>query len=397
MRRPFLELRDEFFALLKASRRAIARLGLGLLPLLTAGCAGMKPPDASLAPDEVLAAAVGGGPGSFPALGVLVIRDGERRLREVRGLRSARADAPASPEDAWHLGSDSKAMTAFLCALAVDRGLLRWDATVGGTLAAWGGDRSTYAAATLEQLLSHSAGLPAGLPASSWKGYFPWHRDPASERERLARDILSTRPIAPPGKRFAYSNLGYVLAAEMLRAADGRAWEEWMRTELFEPLGMRSAGFGPPAPRGDDPKSPSAPWGHAPDPVDPASDFADNPAALGPAGTVHASLDDLEAWLRFWLSGGSAPGGRRILSEASFAELRRPRLGGYALGWGVGEAPGGGRFLQHDGSNTMNYCSILILPESASAVVVVANRGDGDAGLRVAGILRYLAGRFLDL
>jgi CubicO group peptidase (beta-lactamase class C family) len=151
---------------------------------------------------------------------------------------------------------------------------------------------------------------------------------------------------------------------------------------------MEDAGFGPPATPGAEP--PDAPWGHAPKPVEPGALGADNPPAIGPAGTVHASLRDMERYLTLYLRSGLGIEGDRLVSADSLEEIYRPRLWGYALGWDVKEVRGV-RYLQHAGSNTTFTCQILMAPSQGFAVVVMSNRGDPKARRSVDELVRYLA------
>ena len=105
----------------------------------------------------------------------------------------------------------------------------------------------------------------------------------------------------------------------------------------------------------------------------------DNPAVLGPAGTVHCSL---QAWSKFvadQLAGERGAG--KILKQETYRFLHTPPFGGYyALGWGVVDRPwGGGKVLTHAGSNTMNYAVVWAAPLKQFAVLVVTNQGDDQA------------------
>jgi len=345
--------------------------------------------DPSRPPEAVLAEAVAAGGGSLLAVAVSVIRDGRVAYRGVAGVRAAGSPAPALQTDAFHIGSDTKAMTALLCGILVDRGALRWDTTAGE---AFGSDfpmLEAYRGVTLDRFLSHTAGLPAGLPGPAWLSFFPYDSSAGADRARMAAESLAQEPVNAPGSVFLYSNLGYVVAGRMLELATGKSWEDLMAEELFGPLGMDSAGFGPPA------RGAAAPWGHSPKPVDPAGPYADNPAALGPAGTVHADIADLERYASLYLGRGLAPSGRRVISEAALEEIMEPRLDGYALGWAVLKDSDGRRVLAHDGSNTTFYCSMAIWPDDGDAVIVLANRGDGKAEAAVGALVTYLAERFL--
>jgi len=178
--------------------------------------------------------------------------------------------------------------------------------------------------------------MPAGLPEMIWLTFFPYDSDAGKDRERMAREALILKPAAKPGEKYLYSNLGYVVAGYMLEKLTGRDWETLIREEIFLPLAMESAGFGPPAaisPQSGNENAPiTAPWGHAPEPVPPDYKYADNPAALGPAGTVHASLMDLEKYIALFWNKGRTTDGKQILSESSMEEILTPRLNNYALG-----------------------------------------------------------------
>jgi CubicO group peptidase (beta-lactamase class C family) len=149
---------------------------------------------------------------------------------------------------------------------------------------------------------------------------------------------------------------------------------------VFEPLSIRSAGFGAPGLPG----SIDQPRGHRANglPLEP-SPFSDNPLAIGPAGTVHLSLAD---WLKFVAAhlqarpghplGFTAETLQKLHSGEPFDESGR----GYAMGWGVQQAPDTEHtFLFHDGSNTLWYASVWASPSERMAIVAVANQG-GDAG-----------------
>lgn len=274
----------------------------------------------------------------------------------------------------------------------VDRGLLDWTSTVPEVLGKGFPMRDEYRTVTLEQLLSHTAGLPANIPRDEWLTFFPYDSSAGADRTRMISKALTLTPEFTPGTSYLYSNLGYVLAGKMVEEVTGEDWESLMRKEIFEPLDMNGAGFGPP---GRIPGNGiTAPWEHAPAPVDPDFEYADNPAALGPAGTVHTSLEDLEKYVSIYFSGGKSLSGRRVISEESLDEIMKPRLQNYSLGWLVYTDNRGHRFLAHDGSNNMFYSSMLVFPETRDAVIVLGNRGDGQAAAGVTELLRYFSERY---
>src|SRR5947209_5537965 len=115
----------------------------------------------------------------------------------------------------------------------------------------------TYAAPAAEEAPDE---LTAKLEAIRIEYHLPALASAAMhQRYSLLRGLV-TRPIAAPrGSKFIYSNEGYAIAGAMIERVTGRAWEDLMRERIFEPLGMKSAGFGTPASPGEV----DQPWGHA--------------------------------------------------------------------------------------------------------------------------------------
>jgi hypothetical protein len=102
----------------------------------------------------------------------------------------------------------------------------------------------------------------------------------------------------------------------------------------------------------------------------------DNPPVLGPAGTVHCSIQDWSKFIADQLRGERGNGA--LLKPDTYKTLHTPRFGGnYAFGWGVASRRwAGGVTLTHSGSNTMNFCVVWIAPLRDFAVLAVTNQGD---------------------
>src|SRR5204863_8029225 len=116
------------------------------------------------------------------------------------------------------------------------------------------------------------------------------HRGNAtSARRLLVEGVTSKAPEATPGEKYIYSNAGFSIAGHMAEKVAGKSWEDLVRDKIFRPLGMTSAGFGAPG----SPTKNDQPRGHKADgsPVEPGP-TADNPIAIGPAGTVHCSIEE---------------------------------------------------------------------------------------------------------
>lgn len=306
------------------------------------------------------------------------------------GVRRRGSAAPLEVGDPMHLGSCTKAMTATLCAALVAEERIAWDASVRAAFPGVAQADDGWKAVTLEHLLRNRGGAPATLDADGlWGRLVRSTAAPVEQRAALVAGVLRRAPVAKPGERDVYSNAGFAIAGAMAESAAKAPWEDLLRKRLFGPLGMSSAGFGAPGTA----KSLDAPRGHLADGtvVEPGP-FADNPAAIGPAGTVHASVPD---WAKFaslhLLRGKGAPAG---LERLDWDRLHAPVPGGdYAMGWKVVDRPwAGGRALVHSGSNTMWFCTVWLAPARGFAVLVACNQG-GDAAAKacdegVAALLR---------
>ncbi|MFK7739959.1 MAG: serine hydrolase domain-containing protein [Planctomycetota bacterium] len=321
-----------------------------------------------------------------PALGVAVIVDGKLAAIGVDGVRRRGHADPVTTEDRWHLGSCTKAMTATLLARQVAAGKLTWSATVADTMPDLrDGMHETARSITVAQLLQHRAGVPAGPSSSLWNELYRYEGSDADARTAVAAELLG-RPVTDRGRRYLYSNAGYMIAGAVAERVDStndpsRSWQQLMRDEIFAPLGMNTAGFGPPGPR----EQPTQPWGHANKSSPPL--YRDNPTSMGPAGTVHASLRDWARFVTLHLGIHAVDGSEHPLRKLPLHDLHTPPAdggggggGGYALGWAVCErrwAPG--QILTHSGSNTMWHCVAWLAPEIDFAVLVTCNQGDAAA------------------
>ena len=240
----------------------------------------------------------------LPALaGAIVNSKGLSAVGAV-GVRKHGTDTPVTVNDQFHLASDTKAMTATMLATLVEEGKLSWTTTLEQVFPDLAPKMNpTYRTVKLEQLLTHRA----GFTDESWpqgKTFKDLHEMPGPPRDQRAAYvamILSEPPVNQPGSTYLYSNRSYAVAGAIAEKVANDSWEGLMQRRLFEPLGMQSCGFGAMGtPSETDPKKIDQPWQHKllltfhrqiePGPL------ADNPAVIGPAGTVHCSIVD---WGKF--------------------------------------------------------------------------------------------------
>lgn len=344
-----------------------------MLAMLIAAALLQAPQDVDTRAQALLQAS--GSPGAMVAV---IDSDGARV--GAAGVRVRGSDAPVTPDDLWHMGSNTKAMTATLAARLVEQGVIGWDSTIADVLGGLDLDiHADLAGADLASLLSHRSGMTAnaGMLTALRLSGADTDRDAAADRLDYARAVL-TAPGGAVGE-FLYSNAGYVLAALMLETVAGESYEALMAREVFGPLGMESAGWGPPGISG----AADQPRGHRPglfglSAAEPGA-AADNPPAMNSAGRAHMSAGDLMLFLDIHRRGAAGEDTGYLTSE-NFARLHAP-VGDYALGWGL-TADGA---LTHSGSNTMWLVSMVVHPAEGWAGAAGVNDGRLD---RVSGPVR---------
>lgn len=319
----------------------------------------------------------------LPAMAAAVILQGQTTAWGATGVRKVGSSVKVTSDDKFHIGSCTKAMTATIIAILVERGKLRWDTTLAAAFPDMAeAMHPDYRNVTLSHLLAHRGGLPPSK--RSWpkgKSFMDMHNLPGSAMEQrfaYARMMLNQEPEVKPGTKYVYSNAGYSIVGVMAERAMKTPWETLMREMLFEPLGMTTAGFGAMGTPGEI----DQPWQHKMkdsklDPVEPGR-LSDNPPVLGPGGTVHCSIRDWARFITAHLKGPKGEGG--LLKSETFDVLHRAAFGGnYAPGWLVTKRDwAGGRVLTHTGSNNQNFAVVWMAPKRDFAVLVASNQGKGE-------------------
>ena len=288
------------------------------------------------------------------------------RMGAACGSRSATAGTSArSP----------RSITATMIARLVESGQMKLSDTIGERFpdAAIHDD---WKPVTLKQLLTHTAGAPANFSIVVRLKQPPLGPECTLARREAVLEVLAEKPENPPGEKFAYSNVGYTIAGAMAEKATGATWEDLVKREVFEPLKLTGAGFGPPkSPAETLPtaaRSPSAsrlenrPW----------TTTRTTPQSSARAGIVHMTLEDLCTYATEHLRGDCGAG--KLLSAETYKQLHAPELHHYACGW-VKKEPNAEiphTVYWHNGSNTMWYALVVFIPEKNMVVAVTSNDGD---------------------
>lgn len=350
----------------------------------------------------------------LPALAAAVVKDGTVVGAAATGTRVRDGDIPVTIDDRFHIGSNTKAMTATLAGMLVEEGKLRWDSRVGEVLGDDVRDMSqSLASATLEQLLSHSSGIPADTD-EMLALYFSdsvFDDNPAEQRLRALDAWKHHELVVPAGSPFQYSNFGYIIAGIMLEKVSGTPWETLMYERIFAPLGMDGAGLGPQATYG----VVDAAVGHRVEPDGSVTPMlwgpaADIPPVMAPAGNAHMSILDYAKWASW--NAGQAGRGPQLIAPATLAYIHAehvqtpvrenpppgtPSTGGYGLGWGIvafewADEP----LLTHNGSNSMNLARIVVDTDRDLAIVVTTNFPGSNANTAAGAVIEHLYERYAD-
>jgi CubicO group peptidase (beta-lactamase class C family) len=323
-----------------------------------------------------------------PGAAVAVVKDGRVVLAKGYGVRRLGQRAPVDAHTLFQIASNTKAFTTASLAMLVDEGKLAWDDPVTKHLP-WFQLSDAYVTRelTVRDLVTHRSGLGLGAGDLLWY-HSDYPRDSILRRIRYANVASSFR------SEFAYDNVLYVAAGEVIPAVTGLTWEEFVRRRIFVPLGMREARL---TARG---VRPDENFADAHSRVDErltviARDTFD---ATNAAGGVVANVTDLAKWMIVQLDSGrvrGAPGtasdtGRRLWTVERTKEMwsaqtiqpigdlspsladYRPNFYLYGLGWDLRDYRGQ-KLVTHTGGLDGMTSRTLLVPAARLGVVVVTN------------------------
>ncbi|WP_424984088.1 serine hydrolase domain-containing protein [Maritalea sp. S77] len=313
--------------------------------------------------------------------GGVVMQNGNIVAESHSGLQRKDTEFSIDANDVWHIGSITKSITATMIGRLADQGKLNLSDSITDL---WPEQAENFDPAwrtvTMSQLLHHTSGAKTnfGLKVLANRD-FENQAELDSARQDAVLSILQKAPETTPGTNFEYSNVGYTIAGQLAVQRAGKSWEQLVREEVFEPLKLTSAGFGPP--QGQNP------WGHAKklmvltQAMDPTSSNADNSAIMGPAGIVHMSLADLAKYGQAHLA-IDAGTSDYISAETAKALHTSPQQINenhppYAAGWIWMSFSEDGRLsLFHNGSNTMWYAFLVNDPKTNASFAFATNIGN---------------------
>jgi CubicO group peptidase (beta-lactamase class C family) len=308
---------------------------------------------------------------NLPGVVVGVVSDRELIWARGFGYADVSTKEPMTPKTKFRMASHSKLFTATAIMQLRDQGKLHLDDPVSRHLA-WFKVKTSSAddpAITIEELLTHSSGLPREAGAH-WTTYeFP-------TAEQL-RNLMPERQAAfPPETRWKYSNLAYSIAGLIVEAVSGQSWADYVSRNIYQPLGMNDSSV--------DAKVPGLAVGYnrrMPDGSRAVLPFVDA-RGMGSATGITSTVEDMARFVSAQFANGSE-NGHAILSPGSLRQMHRIRMleNNWTRGSAIGFAVSRERdriYIGHGGGYPGYTTQTLIHPESRVGVIVLTNTTDSN-------------------
>lgn len=337
-----------------------------------------------------------------PGVGVAIVKDGEILLSKGYGVKKLGEPDPVDENTLFSIASNSKAFAATALALLVEQGKLNWEDRVIKHLP-WFAMSDDYVTQnlTVRDLLVHHSGLPAY--ANDMLNFPPAQM---SRKELLLK--LKDVPLVYDFRSvYAYDNILYLAAGEVVEAVSGMEWEEFVEKRIFAPLGMNHSISRFSTMR----DQPNIAWAHARrgGSLKVMDTFFDlNIGDPGnPAGGIASSAADMAKWVKMHLDSGRIDDNRRLFKpnvteelwkvvvpmpiskEPEWLKPAQKHFYGYALGFRTYDYRGY-QVVGHGGLLTGFVSQLALVPQLDLGVVVLTNQlATGAYWSIIHGILDY--------
>ncbi len=346
-----------------------------------------------------------------PGVSIAIVENGAPTLAKGWGLREIGKPEPVGPDTIFVIGSTSKAFTVAALAILVDEGKLKWDDKIIDHMPdfrMW--DSWVTREMTVRDLLVHRSGLGLGA------GDLLFVPNSDLTRKETVRRLRYIKPATSFRSAYAYDNILYMVAGELVEAVSGEPWEKFTHTHIFTPLGMNNSTDT----NAEFQASPdhAKPHGRIDGPIvgmgrqqtyGPEAALADN---AGPAGGVATSANDMTRWLLTQLNHGQVPGGSsRLFSAEQSTQMwapvtlqpidpkppelsaTQPNFEAYALGWDVQDYRGT-KIISHGGAVFGSLTTVVLIPSKNVGFSIAVNSEDGEI---VRGLMYELLDHYLGL
>ena len=322
-----------------------------------------------------------------PGISLAIVKDGKTIVAKGYGVRKLGEAAPVDAKTQFGIASNTKVATAVALGMLVEEGKIEWDAPVVRYLP-WFQMSDPYVTRemTIRDLLVHRSGLGLGA------GDLLWWPPSTYDRREIARRLRNIPLATSFRSAYAYDNVLYLVAGEVIETISGQSWEDFMSSRVLKKVGMTGSTVRhSDATRGGNFATPHASVDGRVRPISPFD--SDN---TNPAGGINSNAEDMAKWMNALLGRGQLPDGSRLFSDATFKEITtlvtpipvpdvppalaalRPNFNGYALGLGVRDYRGR-KVLTHTGGLPGYVSKVLLLPEIGMGVAVLTNQESGEA------------------
>ncbi|HZT41525.1 MAG TPA: serine hydrolase [Chthonomonadaceae bacterium] len=308
-----------------------------------------------------------------PGLAVAIVRDGQVVHARGYGWRDLKDRRPVTPATLFAIGSITKSFTVGTLAALAQQGKLDWDTPVREYLPDFRlHDPVATERMTPRDLVTHRSGLPRHDGV--------WYNAPLS-REELYHRLRYLEPSRDFRSAYQYNNLMYMTAGYLAERLSGRSWEECVRQMLFTPLGMNRANFSV----NDSQRTEDYALPYQLDEAEEAREIAFRVIdAVGPAGSINASIEDMIPYLRLHLNGGKHEE-TQVLAERDVKEMQSPQMPipdslpfpelghvQYGMGLAIGSYRGHKR-VSHGGGIDGFTAEFTFMPQDRIGMVLLSN------------------------
>jgi CubicO group peptidase (beta-lactamase class C family) len=323
-----------------------------------------------------------------PGLSIAIVKDGKTVLAKGYGVRKLGAPTPVDENTLFGIGSNTKAFTTAALASLVDQHKLSWDDPVYQRLPGFQMyDPYVSHEMTIRDLLTHRSGMGLG------EGDLLFWPHTTFTREDIIYRLRFMKPASSFRSHYAYDNLMYIAAGQIIPVVTGKSWEDYIREKILQPLGMNTTNLSNMA------FKPTDDYAFPHSKVDgklQAIDFVplDNAA---PAGSINSSATEMAKWITLQLNRGKFPSGNeRLFSESQSREMwtaqtilpigehpgplaaLAPKFAAYGFGWGMRDYHGR-KLVGHTGGVAGFVSRVMLVPEENLGVVILTNAEEGGA------------------
>ncbi|HCW07532.1 MAG TPA: hypothetical protein DGG95_09240 [Cytophagales bacterium] len=308
--------------------------------------------------------------GQAPGAAVAIVRDTNIIFLKGFGLREMGKPDSINARTVFRVGSVSKSITATLCAVLVQQGIIDWDDPVKKYLPDFKlKSESATEKLKLRHLLSHTEGLP-------YHAYTDMV-DRNAPVDTLIDYLQDLDLIAEPGKIHSYQNVGFSLIGKVIEAATHRSFEDVITEKLFKPLSMDDASASYQKIIEDDDVA-------KPHQVTRPRKISPTYFSVAPAGGINASAQDMALWLKALICEKPTMFPSKRINEMLkpqvwapirnyyFYKLKKVRKPFYALGWRI-FAMNNDTLAYHGGFVNNYRCEVAFSRKNKIGIAILVN------------------------